>query len=209
LESCKDKKDLDKLRKGWDLVIDIDSKDFEISKIAANLIIKALKYHDIKSISCKFSGNKGFHIAVPFDSFPATINNEDTKRLFPELPRIIAFYLNKMILDSASNEIRTKYELYTTQKLKDFAQKLDLKYEDLIIKKNNNMLDINVSKLISIDTILINSRHLCRMCYSMNEKSGLVSIPVDINKVMQFNRESARPENVVVETNTFLRRNNI
>ena len=56
------KKQLDSLRKGWDLVLDIDSKEFEYSKILASLLIDALKFHGINYISLKFSGNAGFHI---------------------------------------------------------------------------------------------------------------------------------------------------
>ena len=52
--------ELDNLRIGWDLVLDIDCGFFDYSKIAADLVIKALKFHNVKSISCKFSGNKVF-----------------------------------------------------------------------------------------------------------------------------------------------------
>src|SRR3989344_7949678 len=54
--------ELEKLRKGWDMVIDVDCPYWEFSKLITHLIIEALKKHDVKSISCKFSGNKGFHI---------------------------------------------------------------------------------------------------------------------------------------------------
>ena len=46
---------------GWDLIIDIDAKNWQISKITAWLIVECLKEFGIKSISIKFSGNKGFH----------------------------------------------------------------------------------------------------------------------------------------------------
>ena len=51
-------------------------------------------------------------------------------------------------------------------------------------------------RILSIDTLLISSRHLYRMPYSFNEKSGLVSIPIDPEKVLEFDRERAKPENV-------------
>ena len=54
-------RELDKLRVGWDLVIDIDCKYWEYSKLIAHLVINALRAHGVRSISCKFSGNKGFH----------------------------------------------------------------------------------------------------------------------------------------------------
>ena len=63
------KHELDELRIGWDLVLDIDCSFFEYSRIAADLVVKALKFNEIKSVSCKFSGNKGFHIGVPFEAF--------------------------------------------------------------------------------------------------------------------------------------------
>ena len=66
LDSSMRRQELDDLRIGWDLIIDIDCTVFDYSKIAADLVIKALKFHKIKSISCKFSGNKRFHIGVPY-----------------------------------------------------------------------------------------------------------------------------------------------
>lgn len=43
------------LRQGWDLLIDIDSKYFDYSKIYAEILIKVLKNHGIKNIGVKFS----------------------------------------------------------------------------------------------------------------------------------------------------------
>ena len=70
LDSNKSKNELDELRTGWDLVLDIDCVDWELSKLTASLFIEALKENGVKDISCKFSGNKGFHIGVPFEAFP-------------------------------------------------------------------------------------------------------------------------------------------
>ncbi|HSU72249.1 MAG TPA: hypothetical protein VLJ21_00180, partial [Candidatus Binatia bacterium] len=49
--------ELDALRKGWDLILDIDCPELTYSKIAGNLLVQALHYHDIKSVFVKFSGN--------------------------------------------------------------------------------------------------------------------------------------------------------
>src|SRR3989344_7020800 len=81
LEPSLRQQELENLRIGWDLILDIDCGFFEYSRIAADLVIKALKFHNVKSVSCKFSGNKGFHIGVPFEAFPAKIRNEETKNL--------------------------------------------------------------------------------------------------------------------------------
>src|SRR3989344_3255579 len=53
---------LDSLRRGWDLVLDIDCPIFAYSRLCSHLLIAALQYHNIGGVSCKFSGNKGFHI---------------------------------------------------------------------------------------------------------------------------------------------------
>lgn len=87
------KEELDSLRKGWDLLIDIDCKWIEGSKKAALAIISALKKHRIKNIGLKFSGSKGFHIIVPWKAFPKQVGGEQTKNLFPELPRKLIEYL--------------------------------------------------------------------------------------------------------------------
>ena len=49
------KEELEKLRIGWDLVLDIDCKYWEYAKIIAHLLVKELKAHGITSISVKFS----------------------------------------------------------------------------------------------------------------------------------------------------------
>jgi len=87
------KKEIQELRIGWDLILDIDCPYWPLSKLITHLFIKALKAHDINAVTVKFSGNKGFHIAVPFESFPTRFNGQATKDLFPEAPRRIALYL--------------------------------------------------------------------------------------------------------------------
>lgn len=87
------KEKLNNLRKGWDLLIDIDCKWFDYAKMAALSVIQALKEHGIKNFGVKFSGNKGFHIIVPWQAFPEEINSVKTKEMFPEYPRIIVSYL--------------------------------------------------------------------------------------------------------------------
>ena len=91
------KKDMENLRKGWDLVLDIDCPYWELSKMITWLMVKALKDFKIESISIKFSGNKGFHIGIPFEAFPEEVDGEKTETLFPELPRAIASFLLKNI----------------------------------------------------------------------------------------------------------------
>ncbi|MBN1502013.1 hypothetical protein JW930_00585 [Candidatus Woesearchaeota archaeon] len=93
LEPMMKKSTLDMLRTGWDLVLDIDCPYWNFSKLTAHLFVKALKAHGIHSVTCKFSGNKGFHIGVPFEAFPEHIGEIAFKDWFPEGPKRIALYL--------------------------------------------------------------------------------------------------------------------
>ena len=88
-----DEKQLNKLRIGWDLLVDIDCKYFDFSKKAAQAVINVLKNHGMKNFGIKYSGNKGFHIIVPWSAFPKKLADSDLKDLFPELPRKIISYI--------------------------------------------------------------------------------------------------------------------
>jgi hypothetical protein len=201
------KSEMSELRKGWDLVLDIDCHFLDYSKIAADIIIKALKYTGISSISCKFSGNKGFHIGVPYEAFPEKIGNEKTSNLFPEAPRKIALYLKELIKEPLSKKI-IEYEKGSFQNV---IKKTEKSAKEITRYINNEFGDkiakLDVEPFLEIDTILISSRHLYRMEYSFNEKSGLISIPVNPEKVLDFDKENAKPENVKISKYKFLDRN--
>lgn len=88
--------ELKNLRIGWDLIIDIDCNWIDYSKKAAQAIIKSLDVHGVKNIGVKFSGSKGFHIIVPWESFPEEIDGIKTSEMFPEWPRAIIGYLKEL-----------------------------------------------------------------------------------------------------------------
>lgn len=98
------KEQMDSLRKSWDLLIDIDSPYFDLSKIAAGLVVEALEYYGIKNYGLKFSGSKGFHVIVSGKAFPPAFNGQETKKMFPEWPRTITEFLFHQI----ENEFRIK-----------------------------------------------------------------------------------------------------
>ena len=178
------------LRTGWDLILDIDCKELEYSKIAADILVQALKHYGIKCVSVKFSGNHGFHIGVPFEAFPEFVNhngqNTPVKNLFPEGPRKIASYLQGMIKDILRQRLLEK-ESPTI-----IAQKSGKKIEEII---KAGIFD--PFAVLAIDTVLIASRHLYRMPYSLNEKSGLVSVVIKPEQILTFDRNIAVPEKVV------------
>lgn len=261
------RKQLNELRKGWDFILDIDCPIWELSKLTTHLFIEVLKKHEIKGITCKFSGNKGFHIAVPFESFPKQIIYEDklvnVKDYFPEFPRLVAKYildyvesnfikikdnkisfldrtysfedLQKMFKFSfeeltykkclncgkiqSDNKNNAKFEYlcnkcgYTEKRVEDKEFLKCSKCKSIMIKTNNKTSStcscgsndfakrILLSKIIEVDTILISSRHMYRMPYSLHEKSRLSSIPIKINEVLSFDKARAAPENVKLDTN--------
>lgn len=182
------RKQLDDLRIGWDLVLDIDCKELEYSKIAADLIVQALKYHSTNAISVKFSGNHGFHIAVPYESFPQEVLGKETRLLFPEAPRVIANYLKEMIKDHLKEKI-----LELDKNADNVAKRFGKTIEDI------GGPDLDPFKVLDIDTILISSRHLYRAPYSFNEKSGLVSVPIDPLRILDFDRKQAISRNILVD----------
>lgn len=186
--------EMNALRKGWDLVLDIDCAFLEYSKIAAMLIIRFLRYCSVRDFSVKFSGNKGFHIGVPFEAFPRQVGQVPTKDLFPEAPRKIALYIREQIKQELGTQILA-VEGNDFSKVKEKVGK----NEQEIIRYEKDALGsaiplLNVDSFLEVDTVLLASRHLYRMSYSLHEKSGLVSMPLDPDKVLEFRKEMARPE---------------
>jgi len=259
------KRDADNLRTGWDLVIDIDFEAWEITKLIACEIIRALKEHGVNSISCKFSGNKGFHIGVPFEAFPEKVHNNETKLLFPESTKRILSYLADYI-DSKEKGFALSKNIVKSSEFNDFIKKtgkdVDEFTKDICLKcgarlksrdkKQTEFICPKCGKTISadksvkymlcdkckgymekiqspaikkcpecggkkfgkkvnlfIDTLLVSSRHLYRMAYSLHEKSGLVSIPIDPNKILEFDKSAAKPETLRVSKFKFLNRKNV
>lgn len=183
---------LDDLRIGWDTILDIDCKFLEYSKQAALLLIEALKFNDVKNISVKFSGGTGMHIGIPFEAFPEKIHNILIKDWFPEGPRIIAAYLKNLIKEPLSERI------LSLSTLQEISKALNKPQEELKEKDNFNPYSV-----LEIDTILISSRHMIRIPYSLNEKTNLVSLPLKLNQIKDFKPLQAKMKNVEVENSFF------
>jgi DNA-directed RNA polymerase subunit RPC12/RpoP len=248
--------ELDDLRIGWDLILDIDCKDWSFAKITTALLVKALQDHGIKTIGVKFSGNKGFHIIVPYETFPQNIpyadekgevKEREVKDLFPEGPRRIALYLLSYItnnyVDQDSKEVVfAKQYKVSLSRLEEIAQangqslfptvnykqvrmeyhcdscghtqqakEEDAEYttcsscnfpvEKRFIREQEKLHTesiFNWLSVVELDTVLISSRHLYRMAYSLHEKSELASVPVALDKIVSFSKQDAKPD--VVDT---------
>ena len=238
--------DLQNLRSGWDLVIDVDCKNWEYSKLIAHGVVEIIKSFGISSVSAKFSGNKGFHIGVPFEAFPKKIQGKDIQTLFPEGPRRIALYIIHILEEKFSEMLKQK-------NVAQLASTLHIQQEELLIRActrcntpkspekvfeficpscesqstatenlsykscekcgklmtktnarescrncNNSSFAtrLDTERILEIDTLLISSRHLYRAPYSLHEKSGLVSVPIDPDNILQFNKEDAEPDKI-------------
>lgn len=179
--------ELNKLRIGWDLIIDPDCIDFEISKITVYTILEALEDHDVNNYFLKFTGGKGFHIGIPKDSFPKTVNTKPIEYLYPDLPRAIIEYLKEYI----KNQLKDK--ILETGNIEEIAKKINKKSQDII---NENGLD--PFKIVSIDSGLISSRHLFRLPYSLHEKTYLVNLPLDKSSLDTFKKEDASMEKIKI-----------
>ena len=245
------KRELDELRKGWDLVLDIDCKYWDYSKLIAHLLVQQLKEHGITSVTVKFSGSKGFHIGVPFEAFSKSIPIQgkltETRLLFPEAPRRISLYLKdkiepillkELLKNMTKKEIgimtsQPESELFKTYCKKCGAESKERSKQYFVcpscqekVEENNVynlcpkckqiMEKITISKhkcykcsnttfeekfnsslILDIDTILISSRHLYRAPYSLHEKSGLCSIVIPPETILNFKKEDAMPSAVI------------
>jgi DNA primase catalytic subunit len=246
-----------KKRIGWDFLIDIDSKYLDYSKIAAELLIKALEYHGVKNVGVKFSGSKGLHIIIPWKAFPKDFNGEKTSDKFPEWPRIIASYINEMIHDklterifemsnlaglekegkeifevkcincgqNAISQIVSNYlcknkKCGSTMSSKKAVRKIlrcpscngdmeKISEEEIYLcdkcKKDSQKEAGNFHKkptakalIESVDIVLVSSRHLFRVPYSLHEKTRLASVVIDKEKIAEFSPLMADPLKVKI-----------
>jgi len=183
---------LDRLRSGWDILIDIDVADFEIAKTAAEYVIKALKEHGISSMSMKFTGGKSFHIGVPFEAMPKKIDMKPTEMLYPEAMEKIMEYIKWYTTEPLRDAL---LELATPTEL---AERVGKPLSDIVGDEG-----IEPFKIINMD--IFGSRHMFRLPYSLHEKSLLVSLPIGPEQLSGFKKEDAAPEKIKV-AEVFLRR---
>jgi len=179
--------ELDELRQGWDLVLDIDCPELEYSKCAGYWLVQALRHYDVVP-SVKFSGNHGFHIAVPFASFPEFVADTQVKDLFPDGPRRIALFLQEKIREFLAKMLLEKDSVAV------IAEKVGKEQSELFAQSRFDPFAV-----LDIDTVLISSRHLYRMPWSLNEKSGLASVVISPDAILSFDKYSALPSIVEVK----------
>lgn len=189
LESGMIKQQLDKLRIGWDLIIDPDCPDFEIAKLTTKIIVEALKDHGIKNYSIKLTGGKSFHIGIPFEAFPEKVNFKKISKLYPELPQKIIEYLKDYVKE------QLKEEILALDNPLSIAERVEKPIAEVTDKNGLNSL-----KVVQIDSMVVTSRHMFRLPFSLHEKSLLVSLPIDISKLEKLKKGYAYPPKVKILT---------
>lgn len=173
------------LRKGWDIILDLDCEDIEHGKIASNVLCWALKRHGIRDFSIKFTGGSGFHIGIPWEAIPRRIDYKDSVGEFPELPRKVGLYLKSFCRERLGQALLKRF---TPEEL---AAKVKKPLGEIL-----SDYGIDPYKVVEIDPILISPRHLFRMPYSLHRSSFLVSLPINPKDVMDFSPERARPDKI-------------
>jgi len=248
LQTGSNEQEMNKLRTGWDLILDIDCKWFDYAKMAAVAIIETLEDYQVKNVGVKFSGSKGWHILIPWKAFPKRINDKETKDLFPSLPRtlveFIRFQSEKKLKESLPeefykefaktnikrgikckrcNQIANSYKLLEIEckycmrieskkvaevegeyKCPVCKRKMDIGrpqevYECLLCNSNSKndkdnfsqTTEVDLYDLIGLDMVVISSRHLFRMPYSLHEKTALSSVVIDKKNISNFQLSDA------------------
>ena len=85
--------DLTALRISWDLLIDIDSRFLDCSRVAAEVICEFLESQGITAYGIKFSGSRGFHLIIPGETFPEEYDGEKRAASFPAWPRAVCAFI--------------------------------------------------------------------------------------------------------------------
>ncbi len=175
-----EKENYDKLRAGWDFIIDIDSKlGMNESRIAAEFVCRLLRKYGIKHYGIKFSGSRGFHVSVPWSMFPKSVDYKKTSDMYPELPRILARFVRKKIRQKLMSElIKSKGAKNLIDMLGEVPEKLNPFYFVDVEKDWGN-------------------RHMFRAPYSFNEKTWFVSLPLSFAQLKNFSPDMAKPENAI------------
>ncbi|MFP4116008.1 MAG: DNA primase small subunit domain-containing protein [Candidatus Aenigmatarchaeota archaeon] len=174
------KEDLDRLRKGWDLILDIDSElDLEAAKLAASRILELMEDYGIEDYGVKFSGRRGFHIGIPWEAFPKKLDFEKTRKQFPKIPQAVVSFLREEIKSDLLQDLI---------ELKGSFHKLSEELKGHV-KKMTPFAFVEVEKDWG-------KRHLFRLPYSLHEKTWLVSYPLKKEELEDFQMEDAKPEKV-------------
>jgi len=171
-------KELSEMRKGFDVILDIDAKaKLDHSKVAARVICEFLSDRGITP-TVKFSGRRGFHIGISWEAFPNKIDFKKLTDMYPDVPQLISRYIKHKISDYLLDEL--------------------VKEEGGIAALTSTVEDISELSPYSFIEVEENwgNRHLFRMPYSLHHKTWKASIPLRLYQLKNFDIEMASPDKV-------------
>lgn len=168
--------EMNDLRAGWDLIIDLDSDNFMCCTEAAAVFVDLLREEGIRSPYIKFSGNQGWHILVPQEWFPSMYRGKPMSDLFPAAAA--------SILDILAQRAMLR---------------LDQAFSSILPPDEYDKAGRDPCRIVQVDRQVASPRHLIRAPYSLHEKSALVSVPVDADRIRSFCRSDAEPLSIVVD----------
>lgn len=167
--------ELDSMRKGFDIVLDIDAKfKFEHARAAAIAVCNFFADSGVKA-NVKFSGRRGFHIGVAAEALPERIDFKPVEHRYPEILHTLATFIKEKARDAVLEAlIQEEGGIAALAGLaKDLSELTPWAFVDLESNWGN--------------------RHLFRMPYSLHEKTWLVSMPLRLFKLKGFVLASAKP----------------
>ena len=176
------KAEMNELRKGFDLIIDIDAKSkLEHAQITAIKVVEFFKRYGIEP-TIKFSGSRGFHIGVAGNAFPDKIDFQDISQKYPDIPQTLANFIREEIRDEIL-EALVEFEGGVAS----------------LVNTVETVSELSPYQFVDIENNWGN-RHLFRMPYSLHVKKWLVSLPITFEQLKNFNLDMAKPENVKFDT---------
>ena len=207
LEAGQTRQQLDALRAGWDVLIDVDIKDFDLAKIFVKAFATALRDHGITSFGLKYTGGKSFHMAVPFEALPESVDMKPIVLQYPEAMQKILEYL-KWYTTEPLRDVLLSFATHT-----ELAEKVGKMAADIVgsegdidpfklgevsifdKRKMNKIEEQQGIKPFNIANMdIFSSRHMFRLPYSLHEKSLLVSLPIKLEQLDTFKKEDAAPD---------------
>lgn len=163
----------------YDFFIETDSdEDFKEAHDDTKEIKKI--FDDLKlKYYLKFSGSKGFHIIIPYEEFE---------------------HLGLKIYDETLHVKNLNFRTFLERfplKESNLKNKTDLVF--LFKAINHKIKTLNF--LDTIDTSISDIKRICKVAYSLDEKSGLVAYPLNDLEFINFKKEYYTPELVLKKNN--------
>ena len=197
LSTSMNEKQLNDLRIGWDLLIDIDSKYFDYSRVMAELVVKMLNFHGVKNIGIKFSVSGDTDILIKNSDKIKLIRIDKAIELIKKGKKLDVLSLNKdkrINFSKINNYLEHEDCLY---EISHSQSKIPLKVtgyhsvfvwdkgeiiqkEVIELKKGDFLISFNskINPIVKINKFLINSFEFSKNQFSKK----IISNKVNINK---------------------------